>query len=375
MKPMAFAARLLGSVVLVSTCAMAHAALAPPAPVPFDGGPLGPIEINIGADGFGYAMNNPPDGIKSDGVQLQNALIGVSTTTGVIRATVRVGAYSGLVLGYPPGSATPGGPNYIPFSALYAGYLSLVLNSHITISAGQLGTPEGFESAQDWNNYSMFHSEIAFVEPAQARGVNASGSYGRFNGVVQLDDGFYTKRVNYLQWLLTYVVSPTLSVTLNGASHLGTTGPNVTGIGNLLYNNSTLYGGWMTYTSGGFTVTPEIQYEYAGPVHRYAPQAELAGPAANFTSGVFADYAFGKSPYSLGGFVEYATETPSHRDGAGGDYFGYGAGTNLWGAAITPTWQYKSLFARTDLAFVHINKGVGGISTQFAAIAEVGLLY
>ncbi|MEE3500566.1 outer membrane beta-barrel protein [Acidiphilium acidophilum] len=374
MKRMVFAARLLGCASVLVPAA-AQAALAPPAPIALDGGPLGPIEINIGADGFGYAMDNAAPGDKSSGFQLQNALIGVSTTTGILRATVRVGAYSGLVLGYPPGSATPGGQNYLPFSGLYAGYLSLVFNSHLTISAGQLGTPEGFESAQDWNNYSIYHSEIAFVEPAQSRGVNASGSYGAFNGVVQLDDGYYTRRLNYLQWLVTYVASPTLSVTLNGASHLGTTGPDVTGIGNLLYNNSSLYGGWVTYTGGNFTVTPEIQYEYTGPIHRYAPQAELAGAAANFTCAVFADYAFGKSPYSLGGFIEYATETPAHRDGNAGDYFGYGPGTNLWGTAITPTWQFKNLFARTDLAFVHINKGTGGITTQVSAIAEVGILY
>jgi hypothetical protein len=375
MNRMAPATRLFACLTLAACPALAHAALAPPAPIALDGGPLGPIEIDIGADGFGYAMSNTPDGIKTAGAQLQNALIGVSTTTGILRATIRVGAYSGLVLGYPPGSATPGGQNYLPFSGLYAGFLSLVLNSHLTVSAGQLGTPEGFESAQDWNNYSIYHSEIAFVEPAQARGVNASWSYGPLNGVVQLDDGYYTKRTNYLQWLVTYVADPTLSITLNGASHIGTTGPDVTGIGNLLYNNSSLYGGWVTYTAGNFTVTPEIQYEYTNPVTRYAPQATLAGAAANLTSGVFADYGFGKTPYSLGGFVEYASETPAHRDGNAGDYFGYGPGTTLWGGAITPTWQYKNLFARTDLAFVHINKGSGGINTQVSAIAEIGLLY
>ena len=375
MNRMAPATRLFACLTLAACPALAHAALAPPAPIALDGGPLGPIEIDIGADGFGYAMSNTPDGIKTAGAQLQNALIGVSTTTGILRATIRVGAYSGLVLGYPPGSATPGGQNYLPFSGLYAGFLSLVLNSHLTVSAGQLGTPEGFESAQDWNNYSIYHSEIAFVEPAQARGVNASWSYGPLNGVVQLDDGYYTKRTNYLQWLVTYVADPTLSITLNGASHISTTGPDVTGIGNLLYNNSSLYGGWVTYTAGNFTVTPEIQYEYTNPVTRYAPQATLAGAAANLTSGVFADYGFGKTPYSLGGFVEYASETPAHRDGNAGDYFGYGPGTTLWGGAITPTWQYKNLFARTDLAFVHINKGSGGINTQVSAIAEIGLLY
>lgn len=137
----------------------------------------------------------------------------------------------------------------------------------------------------------------------------------------------------------------------------------------------TICNGSVTYTAGNFTVTPEIQYEYTNPVTSYAPQATLAGAAANLTSGVFADYGFGKKPYSLGGFVEYASETPAHRDGNAGDYFGYGPGTTLWGGAITPTWQYKNLFARTDLAFVHINKSSGGINTQVSAIAEIGLLY
>ncbi|GBQ29869.1 hypothetical protein [Acidiphilium acidophilum] len=57
MKRMVFAARLLGCASVLVPAA-AQAALAPPAPIALDGGPLGPIEINIGADGFGYAMDN-----------------------------------------------------------------------------------------------------------------------------------------------------------------------------------------------------------------------------------------------------------------------------------------------------------------------------
>jgi len=150
----------------------------------------------------------------------------------------------------------------------------------------------------------------------------------------------------------------------------------VPGIGNLLYNNSSLYGGWVTYTIGNFTVTPEVQYVYTSPIRKYAPDVAITKESANFTSAIFADYGFGTSPYSLGAFVEYASETSAHADGGAGDFFGYGPETSLWGGAVTPTWQYKQLFARTDLAFSHVNATDGaGVRAQFAAVLEVGLLY
>jgi hypothetical protein len=372
MKRMAVAARLLCCLAPSA----AHAAISAPADVPIDGGPLGPMEINVGVDGLGFATTNTPQGDKIDGVQLDTALINASTTTGLIRGDVEVGQYTGLILGYEPGGATPGGAGYSAFSPLFAGYVSIVPSSHIKFSAGQFGTPEGFESGQDWNNYSIYHSMIAYVEPGQSRGVNSVFSYGPVSGVVQFDDGYYSRRFNYLQWLVTYTFNPALNVTLNGGSHTSVTGPDVKGIGNLLYNNSSLYGGWVTYSVGTFTVTPEVQYVYTNPIRLYAPQVAITKPASNFTSAIFADYGFADSPYSLGGFVEYASETSAHKDHGAGDFFGYGPKTSLWGVAVTPTWQYKQLFARTDLAFSHVNATNGdGVLAQFDAVLEVGLLY
>jgi hypothetical protein len=379
MSGLRFSTRLLSGVFTLAAymfAGQAEAMIGAPAPVPIDGGPLGPMEINVGVDGLGYVTSNTPQGIKSDGAQLDTALVNASTTTGILRGDVEVGEYSGLILGYPAGTATPGGQNYTPFSPLFDGYISIVPNDHIEVSAGQFGTPEGFESGQDWNNYSIFHTMIAYVEPGQSRGVNTNFSYGPVHGVVQFDDGYYSRLFNYLQWLVTYTVCPSLSVTLNGGSHLSVSGPHLSGIGNLLYNNSSLYGGWVTYMAGNFTVTPEVQYVYTSKLNNYAPEENISKTAANFTSAVFADYGFGTSPYSLGGFVEYASETSARADGGTGDFFGYGPGTTLWGAALTPTWQYKTLFARTDLAFSHVNATDGaGVKAQFAGVLEVGLLY
>ncbi len=372
MRTMALHTRLLATLAATLLCSAAQAMISAPADVPIDGGPLGPMEINVGVDGLAFATSNTPNGIKTDGTQLDTALINVSTTTGLIRGDIEVGQYSGLILGYPAGTATPSGQNFTPFSPLFNGYVSVVPSDHIKFSAGQFGTPEGFESGQDWNNYSIFHSMIAYVEPGQSRGVNTVFNYGPISGVVQFDDGYYSKRINYLQWLVTYTLNPSLSVTLNGASHTSVSGPNLPGIGNLLYNNSALYGGWVTYSAGNFTITPEIQYVYTDKLLRYTPA--ITKTAANFTSGIFADYGFGTSPYSLGAFVEYASETSAHADGATADFFGYGPETSLWGGALTPTWQYKQLFARTDLAFSHVNSSAG-IKTQFAAVLEAGLLY
>ena len=366
----------------------ARASMNGPESIKIDGGPVGSLQFSGGFDGYGYAMNNTATENKSSGVQLGNALIELQKPVGLLQFTVEIGAYSAYVMGYAPGSSTAAGQNYFLESPLYAGYVTLAPSSHFSVSAGQLNSLEGYEGAQDWNNYNVLASELFYVENDQNRGVELSANAGKFTATVSISDGYFTKVINYLQYLLTYAPDKNDSFNLFGGANLGTTGPDVTGTGNLLYDNSTLFGGYYTYTNGGFTMTPEVQYQRTRPMNKYAAGGfQIGGPVSNIGLALFSDYQFGpRSPWSIGAFGEYASE--SYRKGATyagitPDYFGFGPGSRLYGFSVTPTWQYKDLFARADLGFIHVNPGAGGSAfgtngfqkNQVTGVLEAGLLF
>jgi hypothetical protein len=379
----------LGAGISMLAVQSAQASMSGPAQIQIDGGPVGPLQISGGFDGYGYAMSNAQFGTKTSGVQLGNALIELQKNSGVLQFTLEVGAYSSFVLGYPPGTATAGGQNYFSESPLYAGYVTLAPSSHFSISAGQLNSLEGYEGAQDWNNYNTLVSELFYVENAQNRGVEIAVNGGPVTATVSLSDGYFTKVTNYIQYLLTYAPNTNSSYNLFGAFNLGITGPNVSGIGNLLYNNSSMVGAYYTYTNGNFTMTPEVQYQYNKTINKYGNAGYiLGGPTSNIGLALFADYQFGSNgPWSIGSFVEYASE--SYKKGAvysgiSPDYFGFGPGSNLYGVSVTPTWQYKDIFARADLGFIHVNPGSGAAGpygqngtakNQVTGLLEAGLLF
>jgi hypothetical protein len=366
----------------------AHASMSGPSQIQIDGGPIGPLQFSGGFDGYGYAMNNSLTGTKSTGFQLGNALVELQKSTGVVQFTLEVGAYSYYVLGYPPATATAAGQNYFAESPLYAGYVTIAPNSHVSFSAGQLNSLEGYEGAQDWNNYNLLVTELFYVENAQNRGFEVAANAGKFSATVSISDGYFTKVINYLQYLLTYTPNTNSSFNLFGGANLGTTGPNVTGIGNLLYNNSTMIGAYYTYTNGNFTMTPEVQYQRTGAVNKYAGAGyQIGAPVSNIGAALFGDYQFGSNgPWSIGAFAEYASESYSKTatySGVTPDYFGFGAGSHLYGLSITPTWQYKDIFARADVGYIHVQPGSGGSAfgtngfakNQITGVLEAGLLF
>ncbi len=366
----------------------AHASMSGPSSIQIDGGPIGPLQISGGFDGYGYALNNTLTGNKNAGIQLGNALIELQKSSGIVQFTVEVGAYSYNVLGYPPGTSTAGGQNYFSESPLYAGYITIAPNSHVSFSAGQLNSLEGYEASQDWNNYNVLVSELFYVETAQNRGFEVAANAGNFTATVSISDGYFTKVVNYLQFLIAYTPDTNDSFNLFGSANLGNVGPNVTGIGNLLYNNSKMIGGYYTYTNGNFTMTPEVQYQRTGTINKYADAGyQLGGPVSNIGLALFGDYQFGSNgPWSIGAFAEYASESYKKSaiyQGVSPDYFGFGPGSHLEGLSVTPTWQYKDIFARADLGYIHVTPGGGGTAfgangfqkNQITGVLEAGLLF
>lgn len=399
------------SVIALSAVLSFHAAqaMSGPTSVQIDGGPLGPLQISGGADGIFYGMTGTQNygdinglgapgtnnaGPKADGAQFLNGLIELQKNTGVLQATVEIGSTNFIYLGL---GTTPSSIQSYSTGPLYAGYITIApTGSPVTISVGQMTGLEGFEATQDYNNANIFLSQFAYVQTGQGRGVSANYTSGPVNAMVFLNDGYDTGVFNSLQAELTYTINSTNNVNVYYGGNLGKTGLNAHtyGNGSLPYNsshvgsapefaNSQMFGAYYKYTKGNLNLIPEVQYQYAKADASIGIQKEMS----NAIAGLFADYTFGTSPYSIGVWGEYFDQHESAADAANGIYWFFGPNAQGEAISITPTWQYKKLFLRADLGALLLNRtsahgltkyGYGDQHSddfQLSALLETGFLF
>ncbi len=378
----------LGFVAASSLLALHSAnALSGPTAITIDGGPLGSLSLSGGVDGYAYynsGTNNDGSsliGSKSNGAYVGSALTELQKTTGELQFTIEIGSNGGTAALGTPHSQT----SITTYSTgpLYAGYLTLAPASipGLTISAGQLGSLEGWESGVDWNNANQLTTEIFYVQNSQARGVEASYTTGPFAGTIQYGDGYDNGVWNYIQALGTYTINSTNALSVYLGANLGTTGPNAVSYGgdSAFYANSDLIGAFYNFTMGSLNLVPEVQYQAVRAIARIGQSKS----SSNFGAAVFADYSIGTSPYSVGAWVEGFTSKTSTLDAT--DWF-IGPNAQGVGVSISPTWQYKDLFARADLGGLYLirNKfdgtkyGYGSSGTGrgvFQGTLEAGLLF
>ena len=375
-----------------------------PQPITIDGGPLGSLSLSGGVDGYGYYQSNVPDGITDDGVNLGSGIVELQKTSGVLQFTIMLGSQGGVIT---VGANTNYGGGYynnrLPqttisnFSTgpLYEGYITVAPpNSPVTVSAGFLPSLEGYEAGLDWNNPSQLVTSIYYVQNSNARGVQAAVTEGPVTATVQFGDGFDTGVFNFLQALVSYDINSSNVLNVYYGGNLGRTGLNAKIYsGNCTYGdnttpgcygrvgsygaqfvNSQMLGAYYSYTMGNLNLVPEVQYVYAKTDHMVG----LDKSTSNFAGAVFADYAFANTPYSLGGWLSYEDSI--------GNYSWYaGPKSEAVSFAVSPTWQYKDLFARLNggAAYLLNNKQFSTASygdhgtdkVQFTGTLEAGLLF
>jgi hypothetical protein len=192
---------------------------------------------------------------------------------------------------------------------------------------------------------------------------------------------------NYIQALGTYTINSDNAASIYLGANLGTTGPTARSYGGSpapLFANSDLIGAFYNYTMGSLNLVPEVQYQYTRAIAKIG----LSKSASNFGAAVFADYSIGTSPYSVGAWIEGFSTHTSNQDGAA--YF-IGPDAQGIGISVTPTWQYKDLFARADLGGLYLTRNkftpAGGTSFKygygnygtgrgvFQSTLEAGLLF
>jgi hypothetical protein len=371
-----------------------------PTAIQIDGGPLGDLQLSGGVDGYGYVLNNAPDGSKSEGFNVGSGLVELQKTDGELQFTIEVGSSGG---GITVGTNTPAQTTINNFSTgpLYAGYITIApKNMPFTISAGMLASLEGYEATTDWSNPSQLTTAIFFVQNSQNRGVLGTYTQGPVELQVSFGDGYNTGVFNFVQALATYTINSTNILNVYYAGNEGTTGLNAKtyggtgGYGNPdsfgtvgtfgpQFANSQMLGAYYSYTKGNLNLVPEVQYQYA----KQDAKLGLDKGMWNLGAALFGDYTFGTSPYSIGGWAEYFTSHESANEADQGLSWFVGPNSEAVGAAVSPTWQYKDLFARANAGYLYLlrSKGSNGASFgygsngtdkgQFIGTLEAGLLF
>jgi hypothetical protein len=273
-------------------------------------------------------------------------------------------------------------------------YVTVVPTPELSISVGQVASLEGYESSVDWKNFNMLFTSIWDVQNSQSVGVSAKYKFTeRLTGQIVFSDGFDTNVWNYLQLSASYDFNDNNSLNLYGATNLGSTGLGARFYGSATrpysettvelagaanFVNSSMIGGYHVFTMGNLTLVPEVQYTWAVK----DPSVGVTDFSSHFGAAVFANYKFGDSPFSLGGWVEYFTTN-------GQQSFFLNPGARGYGLVVGPTWSpdwaKKHLFVRSDIGLRHLtNVGIAGSSgygssgtgrNQATFLLEAGVLF
>ncbi len=356
----------LGFLAASSLLAMnaAHALNGPTA-IQIDGGPLGQLEVSGGVDGYGYYVSGTKDdlhnygmpGQVTTGMNVGSAIIQVQKTTGELQFNIEVGSTGGgIAVGAPSwndqGHLSQTTVNNFVTGPLYQGYITVApKDMPFTISAGMLGSLEGYEATLPWYNPSQLTTDMWSVTNSSARGVEGTLTEGPMTLTVEFGDGWDTGVFNFLQAMVTYNFDSNNILNVFYAGNLGRTGLNTKTFGDTRvsdygpwFMNSQMFGAYYSYTIGNLNLIPEVQYVYAKTDHKLG----IDKTTSNLGAAVFGTYSFANTPYSLGGWIEYEnSQGGTNNQGTGYTWF-VGPRSEGVGFAIAPTWQYKDVYARVN---------------------------
>jgi putative OmpL-like beta-barrel porin-2 len=341
------------------------------APIEFDAGPLGKLDLDGIVSGMGLVQGKHVAGDSVAQAALSNGQVWIQKTTGWWQFYVQAGAYNILALG------TPFLPTDKALTDLYGpvpvAFVKLVPGKRTSILVGALPTLMGAEYTFDFENMNIERGLLWNQENAVNRGVQLNQTVGKFTASISWNDGYYSNRYSWLSGSLTYSKGPH-SLSFIGMGNLGQTVRQT--LATPLQNNSSMYALIYTYTKGAWIVQPYYQYSSV-PTNPSA--GVLRGATTN--GGALLLSRTLKHGFSLAGRGEYIASTGSAAQNSVNLL--YGPGSSAWSLTATPTFQHDRFFTRGELAFVRANNITPGAAfgssgtnqNQPRAVIEAGFLF
>jgi hypothetical protein len=344
-----------------------------PNPMSFDLGPLGKLYTTGILSGLGFWQSHPAPGDESWRADVSNGQLVVQTTEGLVQYFILAGVYSLPALG----------TAYLPAAqavdALYGplphAFLKLAPTENVSIIAGKLPTLIGGESTFTFQDFNIERGLLWNQENASNRGAQANYTIGPAALSLSWNDGFYSGKYTWLSGSIAYTIAPGHTVSFVGAANLGESSRSTTATP-LLQNNSQIYNLIYMGSWGRWSLAPYVQYTHV------PENADLGIPSDASTIGfaLTGSYAF-TDRFKLAARGEYIESLGS--DASGAPNLLYGPQSSAWSLTLTPTYQYKILFARGEFSYVGAGNTTPGLAfgatgtatSQVRLMLEVGALF
>jgi hypothetical protein len=340
-------------------------------PINFEAGFLGTLSLNGAVSGIGLFQNNAVSGNNPQEAAFTNAFLFLQRAEGWFQFFVQAGAYDLPSLGTAfYSNATANSDLFGPVPVVFG---KIVFSKNTNIVFGALPTLLGGESTFDFQNMNLQRGLLWNQTNAINRGMQVNQTLGKLIASFSYNDGYYSNRYNWLTGALTYTAGPH-SVMFTAGGTLGST--NWRNLATPIQNNSMLYDLIYTYSKDGWVIQPYLQYtDVPTNLNAGIPQGASTWGGAILASRLL------KKGFSLTGRWEYIGS--SGKRGSNAANLLYGPGSTAWSITLTPTYQYKKFFTRTDIAYV----GAGNITpgdafgsfgtkpSQTRGIVELGFLF
>ena len=368
----------------MTTPGMAGPLQANPRPFGYSLGHFGTVYVTGVISGIGQWQNNKFPGDHTFQADLSNGQVFIQKVDGVLQFFVQAGAYSLPDIGLPYVRAgntehTPGIATNAFYGVVPQAFVKLVPAKNFSIMAGKLPTLIGAEYTFSFENMNIERGLLWNQENAVNRGVQANFTAGPITLAASWNDGMYSNRYTWAWLSAVYAINGSNTLALIGGGNTKTT--TVSSSATPLYlNNEQIYNLIYTHISGKWTIEPYVQYTSVPK----KDELKTTDDATTYGAALYVNYAAHSNPDGSSFFLpvrlEYIKSTGSI-DGT--PNLLYGQGSNAWSFTITPTYQYKRLFARTEFSFTKANSIVSGLAfgsdgtktSQVRAVIEVGMLF
>jgi hypothetical protein len=365
--------------------AMAGPLQANPSPIAYNLSHLGTVYITGVASGIGQLQNNVFPGDHSVLTDLSNGQVFIQKTDGLVQFFIQAGAYSIPDIGLPYVRA--GNTDHITgmatnafFGVVPQAYLKLAPGKNFSIMVGKLPTLIGAEYTFSFENMNIERGLLWNQENAVNRGVQANYTAGPLTLAVSWNDGMYSNKYTWGWLSAAYAINSSNTLALIGGGNTKIT--DISSSATPLYlNNEQIYNLIYTHISGKWTIEPYLQYTH---VPKNETVLKTTDDAATYGAALLVNYAPKSNPngsnFNIPARFEYINSTGSV---TGAPNLLYGASSNAWSFTVTPTYQYKRLFARTEFSFTKAGNVVSGLAfgpdgintSQVRGVLEVGILF
>ena len=360
-------------VVLCTALRSRAGTLSMPAGVPIDGGPFGRLKLQGMLSGLAVSQSNVTTGDYSRRFDVDNAQFILQKDSGAWQFLVQGGAYSFPTVGE-PFTDTPDVLKNL-YGPVPVAYVKYTFSDNVSMQAGKLPSLLGAEGAWPWGNYNIERGLLWNLENTITRGVQFNYAHGAVSAAFAWTDGFYSNRFDNFTGQLTYNIDPANSLSIVAYATLRHTSYESTATPQAL-NNARIYNVIFTHTSGNWTFTPYLQYDFSPASLGYTHDNSAAGAS------LLVDYAINKT-WSLGARVEYLTSSGADNASPNNDLLGYGPGSRAWTATVTPTWQTRGLFMRGEISYARTSQFAPGLafgssgdqSGQARVLLEGGVMF